>query len=212
MSRVDYQHEAMREAHRNDEFRRWVSERAGTIRDRVTAFDVCRHFGVDLKLGDSHEEQICCPFHGDSDPSARIYPQQADSNSGVYCWVCQKRWDVFDLWREFSSNPDMKFTQVLFELEKAFGIVAPDGPSRELDAKPRGPSEEEKNVLMLLSVCERRMNVLRDACDLKAFFTIGKLLDHLHTQVRHKRIDLEEAEKRCHLILDKIGEKIRSRA
>jgi hypothetical protein len=187
----------------------WVSQRKETLKSSVSAHDVLRHFGSELKFNGEREEQICCPFHGDKDPSARIYTAQGDSPSGVYCWVCRKRWDIFGLWKEFHGDSEMRFTAVLLGLEKAFGIITPEAPDMSRDYGPRGPTEEEQAVLDRLEVCERRLKLAKPNFQLKGFLIIGKLLDNLHYQVKHGLIDVELADKNVQLILNKIGEKTR---
>ncbi|MCW4026127.1 MAG: CHC2 zinc finger domain-containing protein, partial [Candidatus Bathyarchaeota archaeon] len=44
--------------------------------------------------------QISCPFHGpDSAPSARVFP----ASNSMYCWACNKSWDVIDYWTEINE-------------------------------------------------------------------------------------------------------------
>lgn len=186
----------------------WLNQRKETLKSRISAHDVFQHFGV--SLNSSGEAQICCPFHGDSSPSARIYPSVGDSSSGVYCWVCRKRWDIFGLWKEFSGDPQMKFTLVLYGLEKAFGITTPDLPELGADNYPvEVVNEAEQVALAKLQVCEKRLRLAKPYFQLRGFLTVGKLLDNLHYQLKHRRIDPKLAEKSAQLILDKIGEKTR---
>jgi len=187
----------------------WVNQRKETLKRSVAAHDVLRYFGINLKIGGSdHEEQICCPFHGDSSPSARVYGEQGDSPSAVYCYVCRKRWDIFGLWKEFNHDSEMRFTAVLLGLERAFGIMTPEAPSMSFKG-PQGPTDEEKVVLDKLQVCERRIAQNRKNLAPKVFFTLGKLLDTLHYQVKNELIGTEQAAKNIQMILDKIAEKAR---
>jgi hypothetical protein len=203
--------EALRENERNEQYRAWVRQRTETLKSSVSAHDVLRHFGSTLRYGGSdNEEQISCPFHGrDTDPSARVYPESARSSSHVWCFVCQESWDIFALWKKFNSDSEARFTAVLFGLEKAFGIITPEGPSLDWSSKRAGPSDEEQHVMDMLAVCESRLKQAKPNFDMKGFCTVGKLLDHLHHGVQNRMISSEEAEKRARLILDKIGEKIR---
>jgi hypothetical protein len=206
MPRVDYRQE-YEEKERNELYILWVRQRAETLRNKVSAHDVLRHFGADLRS--EGRESILCPFHGDTSPSAKIYTAEGNSPSGVYCWVCRKRWDIFGLWREYMGDPQMKFTTVLFGLERAFGLETPEAPDRNWPHTPCGPTDEEKVVYDLLEVCEKRLLVAKPHFELKGYLTVGKLLDRLHYQMNSRLIDAEEAEKLARMILDKIGEKIR---
>lgn len=207
---MDFSEKLVFETKRSEVFLAWCNQRKDTLRERVTAQDVLRHFGVDLKFGGSdHEEQICCPFHGDKDPSARVYGSQGDSPSGVYCYVCRKRWDIFGLWGEFCNDPEMKFTAKLLGLERAFGITTPEAPEVNYEYKARGPTEEEIAVTEKLGVCEKRLRDNRKSFQLEGFLKVGKVLDLMHYQVKHSQITSEVALQRIQLVLNKIAEKSR---
>lgn len=208
---TDYR-EALRTAERSESYREWVRQRTETLKQAVSAHDVLRHFGVQLKYsGDDNEEQISCPFHGqDADPSARLFPADARSSSRLYCFVCQERWDIFALWRKFQAQDDLRFTAILLGLEKAFGIPTPEAPKLDWEGKKSGPTEEEHALFDLLAVTERRMRQAKPHFEMKGFFIVSKLLDHLHNEVQQREIDVDVADQRARAILDKIGEKIRS--
>ena len=198
---------AYAEQERSNSFHLWVTQRKDAILSSVSAHDVLKHFGVDLKFSGAREEQICCPFHGDSSPSARVYASSGESGSGLYCWVCRKRWDVFNLWREFHGDSKMKFTTVLLGLERAFGIATPEAPDMGRASRPRGPTEEEQALYEKLEVCERRLRQAKPHFQMRGFLTLGKLVDILHFQVQRKLIDTEVALAKVQAILDKIAEK-----
>lgn len=206
--------EALRQDERNDSYRQWVRERVDTLKSSVTAHDILRHFGVSLRYsGNDQEEQISCPFHGkDVKPSARVFPEQGSSSSGLWCYVCQERWDVFNLWKKFrGEGEDTRFTQVLLEMERAFGIDTPEGPSANYTSKKKGPSEEELAVAELCEVCERRLRQAKPQFTMKGFLTIAYLLDLIRFRIENKTIKMPEAKAELQQILDKIGEKIRKR-
>lgn len=179
--------------------------------ERVSAHDVLRHFGVSLRYSDdTQEEQILCPFHSDSKPSARVYPQEGNKASGLYCYTCQKRWDIINLWREFHGDPERKYTLVLRELEKAFGIITPESPDLERGPVNRGPSDAEIAVRELLTTCERRLKMGKSSFTQEGFLKVGKVMDRLYYQLDHESIELEQAEEIARKVLAKIAEKIRS--
>jgi hypothetical protein len=74
---------------------------------------------------------------------------------------------------------------------------------------PEGPTDEEKVVLDKLQVCEKRLKQNRDRLVPRVFFTLGKLLDTLHFQVKNELVSTEQAAKNAQMILDKIAEKAR---
>lgn len=209
--------EALREGSRDEALSTWMKDRAASLLSSVTARDVLTHFGVDLKGASDQEEQISCPFHGqDRKPSARVYPE-GSTRSGVYCWVCQERWDIFGLWKQFHGDQQMKFGEVLRGLEGAFGILPPDKPVFNIaDESTWGPSEEkakpsqqEDEANALLELCEKRLRLGKDKFTMVGFLTVGRLLDKLHYAVQHKE-DLPTVEAKARAILEKIGEKIRA--
>lgn len=207
---MDYGFDEAIHSVKNERFFLWVGQRKENLLSEISAHDILRHFGVTLRYGGSdHEEQICCPFHGDSDPSARVYPASGEGTSGVYCYVCRKRWDIFRLWAEFNGNPTMKFTSMLLGLEKAFGIATPEAPDMERAFKPSGPSESEVDLMSKLKVCESRLRKSRRHFTLEGFLLVGKALDILHYKVKSRSITSEAALSSAQLILDKIAEKSR---
>ena len=192
----------------------WIHQRRDTLLERLSAHDVLRHFGVNLKFeGSSREEQICCPFHEDSTPSARVYETQGKSKSGLYCYTCRKRWDIFKLWGEFKGDPDMKFMAKLYGLERAFGFETPEPPTREddidyTDFKTDEEAVELEKTIGLLDVCERCLRDNRSCFMLDGFLLLGQALDRLHYQVARDSIELSKAQLRSRQILAKIREKV----
>lgn len=201
--------ETQNEFQRSEAYKAWVAERVENIRSRVSAHDVLRLNGIELKhsVGDK-AESILCPFHSDRSPSAKVHPQIGTSPSGVYCFTCQERWDVFDLWKKFGRE-DMRFTEVLLGLERAFGLMTPEMPQDAWGFVKKGPSEEEVQARDLLGVCERRMRLARDNFDAKSFFALGSILDNLHQAAESQTIPWGGIVKRAQAILEKIGSRVR---
>lgn len=202
--------ESLRENERDEVVSSWMKARAGTVLSSVTARDVLTHFGVELKGSSDTEEQISCPFHGkDTKPSARVYPE-GSSRSGVFCWVCQKRWDVFDLWRKFHGDEQMKFGETIKGLERAFGILPPERPQSVEYEEAETVSKQEEEYTELLEICERRLRQGKPYFTMTGYLTMGLILDRMHYAVRHKTMPPDEIETKTRAILEKIGEKIRS--
>ena len=56
------------------------------VKDRLSMRQVAEFYGYKVQRGN-----VClCPFHNDTHPSMKIYPD----DKGFYCWVCQKGGDV----------------------------------------------------------------------------------------------------------------------
>jgi hypothetical protein len=206
----EFQREA-KVTERREASAQWVRDRIQNVKSAVTAHDVCRHFGVKLRYaGSSHSEQLSCPFHGpDNRPSAKIHPESARSASALYCFVCQKRWGVIDLWRMFKQyGDDIRFTQVLFEIERAFGITVPDGPAWEREEK--GPSEAEVDARNLLDVCERRLRDAKPKFSCEGFMKVSYALDLAWGEFESRASPAEDTKAKARVILDVIGRKIRA--
>jgi hypothetical protein len=186
----------------------WYKERTAAVKARVSAPEVLRHNGINLKYGGAREEQISCPFHGaDVKPSARVYPGDAQGPSHVWCYTCQKRWDAIGLWKEFGGDPDVKFSRVIAEMERAFGITPPEAPTWEIEES--GPTESEEYAFALLEVCERRLREARPVFDLRSHLLIGQLLDRCRVTLEGRQVHPDEVSVRLRLVLDKIGDKLR---
>lgn len=193
----------------------WITLRKETLLDKVSAHDVLRYFGVSLRFsGSEQREQIPCPFHDDNHPSARVFPTEGSSPSALYCFTCfgGKRKNIFELWKAFKGDPEMKFTLVLRGLEEAFGMETPEPPSRLNDAyevSSRGPSEEDLEVQRLLEVCELRLRDAKPNFKMEGFLIVGQCLDRLHYRIGKGTIKLAEAKVIIRKVLDKISEKMR---
>lgn len=64
---------------------------AQTIKDSVSAVDVARAMGWEIRHG-----RCKCPIHGGQDYNCRLYP----GDRGYVCWVCKSGGDVIRLVRE----------------------------------------------------------------------------------------------------------------
>jgi hypothetical protein len=198
----------------NGAVREWINLRKSALLDKVSAHDVLRQFGVNLRFsGSSQSEQILCPFHDDSRPSAKVYPSEGGKPSKFYCFTCRgKALDIFALWANFKGDPDMKFTQVLRGLEETFGLETPEPPARGNEAYEslRGPSEEDLEVKDLLGVCERRLRDAKPSFKLEGFLVVGQCLDRLHYRIEKGLLKTAEARVIIRKVLDKISEKMRA--
>lgn len=187
---------------------RWMRARIETIHRTVSASDVLRRNGVRLQYGD-RREQFSCPFHGrDNKPSARIYPEVPGKPSHVWCFVCQERWDAIALWRKFEGHEkDVSFGRVLREIERAYGIVPPEGPPPE-EAESEDVSAFVE-VMRLYEVCERRLRAAKPLFDMRGYLILGTILDRLCARVDERKTTPEKAKETIRVVLDKIGAKER---
>lgn len=56
-----------------------------TVDEAVSIFTVARHYGLPWGEDIGRAQQVHCPMHADSTPSARVY----SASDGGYCWTCQ---------------------------------------------------------------------------------------------------------------------------
>lgn len=67
------------------------------VKQRLSMRQVAEYYGCKVR----RDSTCLCPFHNDTHPSMKIYP----NDKGFYCWVCQKGGDV------------IKFVSLLFGLK-----------------------------------------------------------------------------------------------
>ena len=99
------------------------------------------------------EEQLSCPFHGkDNKPSARYYAE----TDTMYCWTCQKRWDVFGY---LGEKKDYDFGSSVKFLVQKFGIDTSAMPDIEERVKRPDLNKSEKKInrksILLLKMEDR---------------------------------------------------------
>jgi hypothetical protein len=183
--------------------RRWIQYRTDTVRRKVSAYDVLRRNGITLRHSTDREEQFPCPFHGvDTHPSARIYPETVKGPSHVWCFVCQEHWDSIGLWKKFTGT-DAKFTRVIAELERAFGITPPERPPSAAEmAEHEDPETIE--VETKIALCEEDLKSYQHVFDMRAHLTLGSVLDRVRYQFERAMIPPAKALD----VLDQIQKKI----
>jgi hypothetical protein len=212
----DYRKEAQAESLAQKARKSWYQDRVQIIHSRVSAFDVLRDGGVPLKQSsDNQPEQFSCPFHGrDENPSARVYPEDANGPSHAWCFVCQERWDSITLWRKFHQMEEQPFPQVLSAMERSYGLETPALPAEA--ALNEGVSRSDsmwEAFKALYEVCEIRLcsahMTFKHLDDRDGYLRLGIVLDKLRHKATQRSIRPDEAQKVLRKVLDKIGEKER---
>jgi hypothetical protein len=199
----DFKKEVFAEHSRNLAIQEWIKERIANINNQVTVQDVLRYHGISLRKQGEQEEQLSCPFHGkDKKPSARYYPNGRSGYPALWCFVCREQWDTLNLWKKF--NGETKFTELLFHIEKAFGITPPESHIPELDIDTEYDLLQAE-VEHLFDVCEKRLRTEREHFDLKKHLKLGSILDQLYFNVDEKKVSLDIAKERLNQVLEKIG-------
>jgi hypothetical protein len=203
----DFRSEAEQEARQSEAFRQWVSVRVSQIHRQVGVEDVLARNGVHLKYGGHKAEQFSCPFHGeDNKPSTRYYPSEGGKPAGVWCFVCQERWDSISLFKKFEQL-EGSFTRILASMERAFGLQTPEMPREAIRFDDEGPIHAE--VEQLFDICERRLRGAREGFTFEGYLKIGSVLDRLHYQLLHGGRTNAEARGVLKQVLAKVGEKAR---
>jgi len=189
----------------------WMKLRVERVHSKVSAYDVMRSNGVELKqMSDGQEEQFSCPFHGeDNKPSARIYPESHRSPSHAWCFVCQERWDAISLWAKFNGGEDKKFSQIISEIERAYGLETPEVPKEAIfDEKARDDEAALERFLKLHAVCESRLLEARAAYeeDMVGYLQVGSVLDKIGYRVDQKTVGVNKGLEVLRQVLDRIGQ------
>lgn len=91
--------------------------RAVNVRSRVTVFQSLEFIGVRLLHGHS-TQQLICPFHDDTKPSARVY----EDSGKVFCFTCHKVWDTISL---VQDSRGVGFADAVQLIEDAFKLQSP---------------------------------------------------------------------------------------
>jgi CHC2 zinc finger len=209
----DFRQEAAQDEASRKAYIEWLQQRVEVIHQRITAHDILRHGGVELRT--DGEEQFSCPFHGaDNTPSARVYPEGARSRSHAWCFVCQERWDVIALWKKFNPGADDKtFSRVVKELEQAFNITTPEMPTEAtLSAKHVDVSLVSFDALY--EAAEGRLRGAREAYqhldDLTGYLSAGQVIDKVRHQVDTQQMPPLKGEEILRKLLARIAQKVRS--
>ena len=71
---------------------------AQAIRDSVTMEEILGFYGYEVKRGGF----MVCPFHGDADPSLKVYKNRA-GHSGWHCFGCGRGGSVIDFVKEHEN-------------------------------------------------------------------------------------------------------------
>lgn len=192
---------------RSESIKAWYRARVEQIHQRVSAYDVLSKHGVSLGRHGRQNEQISCPFHGkDEKPSATYHPDADDSRSHVWCYVCRENWDCIKLWQKFTGID--KFTEALFDIERYYGLSAPELDLPGLNMEAPDPRKEE--IERVLSTCEVILRRDREQLGLDTVLKIGSMLDKVHHSYENKLGDLDTLKGFADKILAKIGERLRA--
>lgn len=86
--------------------------RIEAIRQHVTIFEVFDRMGLQVS---PETQQMLCPFHPDTTPSARVFAEQ----NKIHCWTCQRGWDVIDA---VMTHWNLPFHDAIVFIEDEFSV------------------------------------------------------------------------------------------
>jgi DNA primase len=90
--------------------------RRDTVKREVSIYDVLAQINVELPEG-AQPQQVRCPFHTDTRPSARVYDDH------LHCFTCGQSWDAIAI---VAQTYGLRHTDAIAWLEDAFQVV-PEG-------------------------------------------------------------------------------------
>lgn len=108
----------------------------GAIKDQVRIYQLLADYGVTF-IGGGEPEQLHCPFHyPDTNRSCRVYPE----NDSLYCFVCDKTWDVIEFVKD---KEELTFGQAVRFLRSKYDVTVymPDYEAK-LRSYMRQPQED----------------------------------------------------------------------
>lgn len=112
------------------------------IKSVVSMPDLAERYGVTVRRG-----MCCCPFHGDTHPSMKIY------SDGFHCFACGAHGDVIYWVMQFDSVP---FSVACERLSELYGI--------DTLPKQETPADERRAAyLNELAAAERKVRELQPA-------------------------------------------------
>lgn len=184
----------------------WVRQRVATIHQHLDAASILTANGVHLRYGGAQPEQISCPFHGvDRKPSARYHPPEGNSVSGVWCFVCNERWDAIALWGKFAQY-EGPFTGLLRRIEAELHIDTPDVPTGLNGTTLR---QSDGRLKAQLQAVEARLLASKKELDLQTYLTLGSALDYLWVLDGHGKVTFAAAQPLVEKVLNKIRDRCR---
>jgi DNA primase len=155
--------------------------RAVNVRNQISIFHALQFIGVRLIHGHS-TQQIICPFHDDTKPSARVY----QDSGKLFCFTCHKLWDSVSVVME---SKQVDFPKAIEILEEAFKLQS---PLENLPLTVRYNVEKKQSTApglhQLSSYVEERILAVRKKIGLKKFCKYLTVLDLTAFYFQNKKL------------------------
>lgn len=161
------------------------------VRKTISIFQALQSVGV--KLLRSGTQQIVCPFHDDSKPSARAYE---DTNK-LFCFTCQKLWDPIQV---VMDSKKLSFNEAVNYLEKTFNLPDPSS-NLVLIVQSNLSARQSPNIHTLYSYVEAQLISARRKMGLKRYCKALSALDVIYLQATSGKLPLEAFKEAAHALL-----------
>jgi DNA primase len=180
-----------------------VTSDVEAVKEQVRIYTVLADYHVEF-YGGGVPEQIHCPFHyPDTNRSCRVYPE----NDSLYCFVCDKTWDVIEFVKD---KEELTFGKAVFFLKSRYGVevYTPDYVT-QLDRNRR---QAQTDVLEMADSVERMFRetayrltdgnlypileqynkcwAVKDDLQLTGAYSVEDMVDWYETSVRLLRLEL----------------------
>lgn len=177
----------------------------GAIKEQVRIYQLLNDYHVEY-LGGGVPEQIHCPFHyPDTNKSCRVYPE----NDSLYCFVCDKTWDVIEFVKD---KEELTFGRAVHFLKSRYNVevYVPDYEAALLRCYHQQPQEDPEDFAIVVErLFVEAVNTLtsgqlypilaaynkcwevKEDLQLTEKCTVSQLKDWYETSVRIIRTELE---------------------
>lgn len=98
---------------------------------------IYKYYGTELP-----RQNVICPFHNDSSPSAKLFIDESDGISRLYCHACRKQFTSYDYIKDvLHRNPVLYLREMFPDAEQ----LDKDAVNFDRDVWEDGPLEEGDN-------------------------------------------------------------------
>ena len=121
-----------------------IKQAAQVIRDQVTMEQILSLYGYTTKKG-----FMCCPFHGEKEPSLKVYPK----SGGWHCFGCERGGSVIDFVKEHEGC-DFRTAVIAIDRALHLDLMDPHEDPEEARREARIQKKLDDFVDSVYSVCE----------------------------------------------------------
>lgn len=175
--------------------------RAINVKQRVSIFQALEFIGVDLFHGHS-TQQIICPFHDDTKPSARAY----GDTQKVFCFTCHKLWDSITVVMDGKS---VGFSEAIQLIEDHFKLESPlENLPLTVQYNVNKARNNAPSLAYLQSYVEERLIASRCELGLERYVKYLTVVDLLAHYWATKRVKEDEYRDTLRKVLSKLPQPV----